>query len=220
MRTREIYWAPLRLCVFCVLATTPAHADLILSYIGVTAAGSSLASNPIAVGTPFEIDASFPAAMSTVTTGIASVNVDSISIDVGGVDYSAAISIFSASEHYSVELLDPTNPYYTGFYVAAMGGFYYGNLFLPFYTTATPTLDVMHPTDTVFSGFSGDISGSILTFDTSAGSLVVTYDPATSLDASITSPEPGAFALLCAAFAGIALMLRRNYLLRDRREAC
>jgi PEP-CTERM motif len=209
MRFRKIRWAPLGFCVFCVLAATPAHADMILQYSGVTAAGSSLAGNPIGLGTPFEIDSSFPVAMYSVTTGIASVNVDSIAIDVGGADYSAIIDSTNPSEHYSVELLDPTNPYYTGFYVAAMGGFYYGNLFLPEYTVTTPTLDVLNPTDTVFSGFSGDISGSTLTFDTSAGSLVVTYDPGTSLDASITSPEPGTFGLLGAAFAGLALLRRR-----------
>jgi hypothetical protein len=212
MRHREIYRAPLRLGLFCVFAAIPAHADLILNYIGVTATGSSLAGNPITVGTPFEISSSFPDAMSPVLPGIAAVNVDSIAIEVGGVDYTAAIDLTNSAEHYSVELIDPTNPYYPGVYVAAMGGFYYGNLFLPSYTTTTPTLDVRNPTDTVFSGYSGDTSGSILTFDTSAGSLVLTYDPATSLEASITSPEPNAFVPLGAAFACIALLLRRKRL--------
>lgn len=217
MPYRGIHGASLRIGVLFVFAATPAHADLILSYIGVTATGSSLAGNPIAVGTPFEIDTSFSDAMTPITTGIAVVNVDSIAVAVGGAGYSPIIDSTNPSEHYGVEFYDATNPAFSGIYIVAMGTLSSGGSFYPAYTTATPPLDARGPTDTVFSGFLGDVSGGpALSFETSAGSLVLTYDPTTSLDASITSPEPGAFALMGVAFSGIALLLRRNYPLRRR----
>jgi hypothetical protein len=156
--------------------------------------------------------------MTPITTGIAVANVDSIAIDVGGVDYSATVDL--SSHHYSVQFYDATNPAFSGIYIAAMDTLSNGSSFHLEYAAATPPLSALNPTDTVFSGFLGDASGDpSLQFETSAGSLVLTYDSGTSLGASIASPEPGAFAQLGAALAGIALLLRRNCPLRHRRAS-
>ena len=196
----------LRLCVFSVLAATLAHADMVLQYSGLTAVGSSLAGNAVAVGTPFEIDFLFPATMVEIAPGIATTtsNVDAATIDVGGTSYSATF----ATTVYSVQIYDPSNSSFPGWYllhILPSSGAGFG----PAYTTATPPLDALNPIPTVFSDFQGDFGGASLTFDTAAGSLVVTYDPTTSLNTSIVSPEPGTFVLFGVAFAGIALLRRR-----------
>jgi hypothetical protein len=186
----------LRLFVFCVFAATLAHAEMILTYTGVTAAGSSLAGNPIGLGTPFEIDALFPATLTPVIPGIAFTSADSIAIEVGGAGYSASGGF--------VKLIDISFGYYSAALIID------GNSFSPAYGTATPAFVALNPTPTVFSDFlKFDASSeSSLSFDTSAGSLVVTYDPSTSIDTSISNvPEPGAFALAAAALAAIALRL-------------
>lgn len=199
--------------LFATFAVNQARADLVLNFDGVTAAGSSLAGNPISPGTSFEVQATFPNTPVGTVTGEGLYVPTSITAVVGGTSYSV-----STLSNFYVQLIDPA--YGHGFqYISILENA--TQAFEPEYTTATPALDATAATPTVFSGYYGsDTSGgsTSLTMSTAAGDLTLVYNAVAGVSSSITNsttavPEPSSLHLAVLgglAGVGIALIRRRR----------
>jgi PEP-CTERM motif len=190
---------------FVVLAASQARADLTLDYQGVTDGNSSLAGKAIAPGTKFEIEVGFPSTPYSIPgTGEGLYAPTSLRVEVGGTTYSPSLA-----PGYEVILADNTGGlgvFIPGFRASGTGAF------LPGYTAATTTGWVATaPTPTKFSGYLGSLERT-LTFSTSAGTLIVDYDPGVGVTATISAvPEPSTFAVaLIGGVAAIVLVLRRR----------
>ena len=113
-----------------------------------------------------------------------------------------------------MELFDPTNPF-SGTYMASL--FWGGTGLSPEYTTSTPpNFDATAPltTSVLFSGYAGSYPGfsSVELPVTGGDYLVLGYDPAVGVDASLSSniPEPGTLVLLGAGLLALGSLRRRR----------
>jgi hypothetical protein len=190
---------------FVVLAASQAQADLTLDYRGVTDGNSSLAGNPIAPGTNFEVRVGFPSTPFSIPgTGEGLFAPTSVQVEVGGTTYLPILS-----PGYEVILVDNTGGF--GLFIPgfrALGT----SAFVPGYTaTTTPGWSATAPTPTKFSGYLGSLE-RMLAFSTAAGSLIVDYNPAVGVTAAISAvPEPSTFAVaLAGSIAALGLILRRR----------
>ena len=190
------------------LATGSALASLLsLNYDGLTATGStSTDGTAIGNGTPFSVHAIFSDTTGAPATGGYIYQASAINFTVGGTPYSVAAGSVG---NYIVALADPASG------LGAWGALLIEQLTLgylyPLYSTATPALDIIHPSATVFSDYLGSPASSI-TFLTAGGNLALTYDPGVGVNASITAvPEPDVWALMLIGSGGlIPWKLRRR----------
>jgi hypothetical protein len=177
-------------------------AELVLTYDGVTGAGSSLNGTAIDVGTVFEIRSVFSDTNIAFlpSPGVGIYAVLSSTVTVGGVTYSELTSAVD-----SIQLASPGSLFPNIYQVALIVN---GTDFSPEYAAATPPVDGALVAPTVFSDYTGSGFRTSLTFDTDAGTLTVDYDRAIGIAASISAvPEPPSL-LLAGTVALVAISMR------------
>lgn len=191
----------LMLCLgfaIALAATQSAAASpLELNYEGLTLA-SSINGNSIADGTGFAIQIGFDTTLGgSAGQGLASFIPTNISIEIGGTPY----SVTSLSGDF-LGLADSSNLSFPGFFFPVFGA---NSAFFPGYAgTTSPGWSVADVTPTVFVGYAGSLENS-LDLSTTAGPLILGYDPNIGLDASITTPEGSTFVLLLLGMAALGL---------------
>lgn len=178
-------------------------AILMATYTGISAAGTTLNSNPIPAGTPLEVQV-------LLSTDFSS------SIDQGrrefGVYVTAIVNStsYQAPDYYRLELMDPSNTVFPGAYVPAlMRDLTSLDYLVPGYMGASPaiTVDALGPT--VFTGYVTSLN-TTLPITTAAGdSLFLDFDANAGVEFSISAiPEPSTLALL--GLASLGCLWRRR----------
>lgn len=133
------------------------------NFSGTLGTGNTFGGEPLADGTAISYAATFDTTPTTTSQGAALFSVTDFSLTIAGHGtYTVDPAI------WSVVLLDPSNPFFTGFYLAGLSRTYGEDETVGFYSgfpSATPSFDAANPVPTVFLNYQGTLLGNLLTID-------------------------------------------------------